>query len=146
MMARRRRMLISVSILALVALGIFVGGWLLQPKPRIDRAAADQIKPGMTLREVEEIIGVPPGDYGVGKGETQPTWESLQWPFKRPPHTTQEWLGQENAISVWIDDDGKVTGHSFQPVYREYDSTFDRLLGMIGLKQKKQRMPDVLIL
>lgn len=34
---------------------------------RVDtsRATADRIRPGMTLAEVEQIIGAPPGTYGV---------------------------------------------------------------------------------
>jgi hypothetical protein len=144
----RRRVLLSVSILAVLAIGIFVGGWLLQPKPRIDQESYDRIKVGMTLAEVEAIIGAPPGDYGVGTGEIEVwfTWEvktgDVHWP-RLPAGERKEWLGQQHAITVWVNAAGKVVDHSMPPVFREYDSTFDRLLGMLGLKDKKPRV-DIL--
>jgi hypothetical protein len=53
---------------------------------RIDQETCDKIKPGMTLKEVEDIIGGPPGFYGVvGVQSEAPSskdgwsWVSRRW-------------------------------------------------------------------
>jgi hypothetical protein len=132
--AMRRRMLISVSILAVLAIGVFALGWLLQPKPRIDQETLDKTKVGMTRSEVESIIGAPPGNYGVGEGTIE-FWSGRR-PLQHQEHKV--WLGQKHAIRVWFDAEGKVYERDFVVVYREYDSSFDRILGFFGLKEKNQ--------
>jgi hypothetical protein len=133
----RCRLWISVSILAVVAVGLFVGGWLMLPKPRINEESFGRIKIGMTQAQVEEIIGAPPGDYGVSKCELD-VWHSDS--MRLPAWTCKQWLGQHDAITVWLDAEGKVADLSIWPVFRDYDSTFDQLLGYIGLKEKHRHV------
>jgi hypothetical protein len=130
-----RRVLISMSIPAVLAIGIFVGGWLLQPKPRINQETLDGIKVGMTLSEVEATIGAPPGDYGVGKGEIE-FWTGREPPRGKLRNDYKAWLGQTGAICVWFDANGKAADYEVFDVYREHDSNFDRLLAWLGLKAK----------
>src|SRR4051794_7755578 len=52
-------------VLGLAALAIAAAAWLFWPSrlPPIGPASFEQIKEGMTLQEVEALIGLPPGDY-----------------------------------------------------------------------------------
>jgi hypothetical protein len=53
---------LSLFALALILVGIFLP--LLCPRSdRINEVACDRIAEGMSLAEVEAIIGLPPGDY-----------------------------------------------------------------------------------
>jgi hypothetical protein len=60
---RNRRRLLLASAFALI---LVVGGiaWWLLHGPRVTDAAYDRIDIGMSLAEVEAIIGGPPGNYG----------------------------------------------------------------------------------
>jgi hypothetical protein len=55
-------------LLALVAIAVVVTtvAGLLRPQPRIGPASFHRIQAAMTIQEVEEIIGLPPGDYYTG--------------------------------------------------------------------------------
>jgi hypothetical protein len=65
-MSRRRRILGGLAILlTLAAVGVGIQ-WLLTPKHRITKESLELIKVGMTQSEVEDILGVPPGDYSHG--------------------------------------------------------------------------------
>jgi hypothetical protein len=66
---------------------------------RIDQGTCDQIKPGMTLKEVEDILGGPPGFYGVTgvQSEAPPSKEGWSWVSRR-------W-----EIVVHLDGNQKVT-------------------------------------
>jgi hypothetical protein len=132
-----RRMMISVAILVGVGLAIFFGGRLVHSQARIDVVSFERIKSGLTQREVEKIIGAVPGDYGVGTGVV--LWNDLHVfdeTFVEMP-ATKKWLGQKNAICVTFDVNGKSFDRAFPKVYREHDSNFDRLIGIIGLTEKK---------
>jgi hypothetical protein len=63
-MLRRRNF---VFLLAPVCILLSLLGWLFYiqhlPSARIKPEVCERIQPGMTQREVETIIGLPPGDY-----------------------------------------------------------------------------------
>jgi hypothetical protein len=52
----RRTFLLGIGI-AVVALAFAVTDWVVGPAPGVTEANARRIKPGMTLREVEAILG-----------------------------------------------------------------------------------------
>jgi hypothetical protein len=55
-------MLLAAAVLALPAVaGLFV--WLQVPRPGMTKANYERIRLGMTLAEVEGILGGPAGDY-----------------------------------------------------------------------------------
>src|SRR5436309_3337545 len=127
-----RRIFISVTIVATIALAIFLGGWVMQPRPRIDQETFDKIKVGMTGREVEELIGAPPGDYGIGIGELEIAFtywiEDPDWPdyqkrmldreeLKTKTLVRKDWLGANLAIAIWTDVDGNVCEKTTHTVY-----------------------------
>jgi hypothetical protein len=63
-MTRRLRLLLGVPV-AVVVLG--VGAWLLLPRTAITRENAAKIQVGMTLAEVEAILGGPAREDFVGE-------------------------------------------------------------------------------
>ena len=79
----------------------------------VTRAASERIKEGMTLAQVEEILGGPPGDY-----RTRP-------PAPRggilgvvvilgPLHRREEWHGDEGTVVVGFQDDDTVMYTNFK--------------------------------
>jgi hypothetical protein len=107
--------------------------WLGKPRPDINRANFERIKKGMTLREVEAIIGAPAGDY-----TTEPT--SIVddgWYVSGD----KEWVDDEGAISVWFDPQGRIRDMSFVPVRPRTGLTWlERLQMRVGLKEKTERI------
>jgi hypothetical protein len=64
MTRRARRMLLFGLPAAVVA--VAVSAWLLWPRTAITRENADKIRMGMTLAEVEAILGGPARDESTG--------------------------------------------------------------------------------
>jgi hypothetical protein len=106
----RRRLLLALGLTACVGLaGLLV--WLNSRTPHINTQTFEQICPGMTVAEVEAILGVPPGDYTGGKVKIY--HEEVREGVRRgnvvgPGDHYTEWVGEEIAVLVWLDDDGKV--------------------------------------
>lgn len=71
--------------------------WAIDPTVHVDtsRAAAARIRPGMTLSEVEGVIGAPPGIYLHG-GDPRFTFTSgSRWP------KTVNWSGPDGHVVVY---------------------------------------------
>jgi hypothetical protein len=103
------------------------------PKHNINLASIEKIKAGMTLAEVEEILGVPPGDY-----TTTPT-TSLSDGWMGPGD--KEWAGDDGVISVWFDPQGRILAANLAPVSPRTGLTwFERLQMWFGLREKTERV------
>jgi hypothetical protein len=139
----RYRIVICLSILSLLTAGVFFGGWLLQPKPRVDFETYQQIRIGMTLRDVEAIIGAPPGDYGVGKGVLLDFGLDTA-PGEIDTRVRKDWLLGDQGISIWLDEMGTVQRMLMPGVHRDYDNTLDWLMVELGIKARKARPVYVL--
>src|SRR4030095_4340791 len=62
----KRKRLLRLAMLALLGIvGFSLYLWYTSANRRINRAAFDRIREGMSLAEVEEVIGCPPGNYAV---------------------------------------------------------------------------------
>src|SRR4051812_38837246 len=87
-----------LGILAAVALLLLLAGALVPvafPRPSpVSKAACARIEEGMSLAEVEAILGGPPGDYA-----TRPI---LPWPSALPDDSPQvgEWQGDEVVVQL----------------------------------------------
>jgi hypothetical protein len=107
---RRRRLLLGVlGAVALVACGLFA--WLLLPRPGVTRANYERIQEGMTLPEVEGILGGLPGNYSRFPDNEASLW-ALDW---ADPELSlhyfrgrEAWVGDELAVAVWFNDQGRV--------------------------------------
>jgi hypothetical protein len=133
----RRILLASLAFFGVVIVVLLVF-WLLQPHPRIDAETCEKIQAGMTEREVIDIIGAPAGDYGVGKGEIEIYTRGYIWKVDDP--RVKNWLGQEKAIEIVFTDEGKVESRALRDVWRPYESQLDRILQMLQLKERRQRL------
>jgi hypothetical protein len=133
---RKRIVICSLTFLALAA-GSFAAFWFLQPRPRIDEQAFARIEHGMTEQQVIDIIGAPPGNYGVGEGELNPFNVSTFWIF--PEKSVKTWLGRDKAIQIGFADDGKVLSKNIGNVWREYDSHLHMVGVWFRLADRKPR-------
>jgi hypothetical protein len=119
---RRRKLLAAVVGLAvLVAVGVFA---LWPQAGRVTRENYQRIRIGMTLAEVETILG-PPGDYRSGRGETDyggddgpAYWQVDPEPYPKPlvwgnTHwSTKEgdsWPSRKGRWGVWVSDSAIIS-------------------------------------
>jgi hypothetical protein len=77
-----------------------------------------KIQKGMTIEDVESILGVGPGDYSGAENWWIDTVKSAltKWNGNPPSHM---WLGEEVSIGIWLDEAGLVAHiwwveHAFQ--------------------------------
>jgi hypothetical protein len=136
-----RGRLLGIGPLALLGLVGWFHIWLAHPDPRITRQGYQDIRFGMTRRQVAQVLGAPPGRYGprifwaqFGKAETIPrrTVEDELRLALAP--TRAQWLGREGAIDVVFDEQGRTVSKQFAPVIRlDQDETFLERLGRLLL-------------
>jgi hypothetical protein len=119
------------AVIASVALA-----WLLWPRTAITRQAAARIAPGLSLAEVNAILGGPARDETTGPvGRLDPPEFALpdargiRWRISigdlRPG--LQRWQSDEASVWVHFDDEGRVTDcHTF-PMRRVEEGALDRL-------------------
>lgn len=133
----RKRICLCAGVLTCLVFAGVAGYWFLQPHPRIDAETLQKIQVGMTEREVIDIIGAPPGNYGVGEGELNPFNVSTFWIF--PEKSVKTWLGRDKAIQIGFADDGKVLSKNIGNVWREYDSHLHMVGVWFRLADRKPR-------
>jgi hypothetical protein len=104
------------------------------PKNHIDFAGYQKINKGMTLAEVESILGVPVGDYTTG-----PTSSLKEW-GDSPAPTIKEWISDKGLISVWIDDEDRIREAYFLPVSPRNLTLLEKLQVWLGLREKTLRV------
>jgi hypothetical protein len=125
-----RRVLLILGALGLLAVvGVLVLVWLPRPGDRITRETFEQIRDGMTLDEVEAIIGAPPGEYTT----TDVIYSEFLGStiILRGSRDMPAWEGYQGKIVVFLDAERKVyCRYFFDPICRE--SFFDRLRRRIG--------------
>ena len=99
-MSRRRKILAGLAALFTIAAVVVGIQWLLAPKHRINKESLELIKEGMTQKEVEDILGVPPGDYSYGG------FRDLYFDTWSAEPVSEEWVGEETGIYVTFDPHG----------------------------------------
>jgi hypothetical protein len=127
-MQSRRRLFLLGGLILFLGTGVLI--WdLTHPNPQIDRDHYVQIKDGMTLAEVEAIIGAPPGNYGGCNPNAYLTQACHGWVCHlfighglRLTMTLDElekelgegrivvWTGPQFAIAVHLDGQDRVIG------------------------------------
>src|SRR5262245_46919035 len=102
---------VASSLLAVVAAHALIGSKAGSPAAtvRVDQETCDRILPGMTVAEVEEIIGGPAGWYDGITG-----YHSVD-PVKRKG-SFPRWVARTGEIVLDQDKDGRVTGARYYPV------------------------------
>ena len=115
----RKRLLKLGLVAALGAVGFLVFLHLTKPSFRINRASFEQIEHGMTVQDVTNITGVPPGDY-------------CNTPMKLIGHVYDEiWWSDNGLILLTLDEAGLVTGKEF--IHVNDDSPLDRIRRLLRL-------------
>ena len=108
MRKRRFWLLGTAGCACLVALGIV---WLLEFRSGITKSNYRRIREGMTLQEVQSLLGGPPGNYS-----RFPEKEAGLWTIDPDrPDLNREffigrevWIGNELAVAVWFDEQERV--------------------------------------
>ncbi len=121
MRKRKLQRVVAGGLATLLAAGAFV----LWPWPnRITRENCVRIHAGMTLAEVEAILG-PPGDYTTGP--TDPVGMTAEdWPSGGE---AKLWMSNEGWILLAFDQKGNVATHGyFAPSVPQKLSRLDNLL------------------
>jgi hypothetical protein len=72
--------------------------------PPVSHERYERIREGMTVEEVEAVIGVPPGNYETRRHRR------ITYAF---PWSDSIWRGDEGAIAVRFDGSGRVKWHTF---------------------------------
>ena len=107
-----KRLLLKTGLVALLGVAAFVGYlWWTIPSSGINRASANRIRMGMTLEQAEAVIQLSAGDHRTEKFEHSRTATAR---FTRAvedifgvtgPLRIKEWVGDEGAIIVALDND-----------------------------------------
>jgi outer membrane protein assembly factor BamE (lipoprotein component of BamABCDE complex) len=101
-MIRRRLLLLALPA---VAVSLAAAMWLLRSPTAITWANAAKVQPGMTLTEVEAILGGPPRLDSCGRVSYCLTGvEGFDPTVPRPP----QWASDEVMVMVYFDADGRV--------------------------------------
>jgi hypothetical protein len=125
-------LLFALGVLSTVA----ILAWTLLPHDRINKAAYDQIKVGMTKAEVEAVFGLPPGVYCDRDAMVRYVFhrqgkEGMSMPVKASGFDGKEFhlFGDEIARSTWIGKSGaceawfNVRGKAFYFAFHEVHTT-----------------------
>jgi hypothetical protein len=136
-MTTRRRLLVFGLLATLTGLG--VGWWLMMwPRTAITRENAERVQLGMTLEEVQQILGrltdwdcddtvalrdetSGPCDqvYGFSDSDGKPlAFESEIWGNQIDPRFRCIWLSDERIVIVYLDQAGQVAGRRSSPMKR----------------------------
>src|SRR5262245_13437711 len=108
-------------------------GYAFSVRPGLTQANYGRIREGMTLQEVENLLGGPPGNYS-----RIPDKEAGLWTIdpNRPDLNRQffigreVWIGDELAVAVWFDEQGRVARkESYETLDRNFLQRLRDLLG-----------------
>jgi hypothetical protein len=98
-MPARRRLLLVAVVSTAVVLVVGLTAWLLWPRTAITRENAARIQVGMTVAEVEEILGGPARD----ETPKRPLVVKIQ-----NVHPDREWNSDQVSIWLHLDAEGRV--------------------------------------
>jgi hypothetical protein len=128
-MTTRRRLLVFGLLAAVVLLSI-VAALVLWPRPGITRANATRIQVGMTLAEVEAVLGGPPRDEAVNQNVVDLDivgQGKLLEAIARMSRHHRQWQSDEVRIYVDFFPEGPVTSCAAAPLGDPDSSLFDRV-------------------
>jgi hypothetical protein len=128
-MTRRRLLLFGLPI------GLAIGVWLLWPRSAITRENAAKIQNGMTLEEVEAILGGPARHDATGPvtadldtdADTEREDVILPNMFFAERGGAKQWQSDYAAVLVHFDEAGCVDAYRIIPLRREHESPLNLL-------------------
>jgi hypothetical protein len=122
MRSRNLPVVLALAAVTLVGVGVFA---LWPEQNRITLENFDRIRKGMSMADVEGILG-PPGDYSNGPVN----YDGSAMVYFVPAEGTSvvHWTGDAGFGRVYFDSSGKVDDQVFEPGRREKQSPIDNLL------------------
>lgn len=123
---KRSHLIVVTASLSVVLLG--VGAWTVLPRgSAICRENYDRLTAGMSLREVEDILGGPARDASTGP--ISALWSHGATVFESSVSTStiesgsysRIWYSDSAAIVIEFSPEWTLSDTTFTPVYRDYD-------------------------
>lgn len=133
-MPRPRRFLF-LSLTATVV-GLAVGMWALWPRTAITRENAAKIREGMTLADVEAILGGPARDEASGPVALDEGAIIPDWMVRNTIELGHWWQSNEVTVTACVDaeqPEGRVTKLVVWPQHRVYESPLAMVRRWLGL-------------
>ena len=99
---RKRAIIVTIVCIAICLVGIAILAFVdFKSGPRLATENFEKIEKGMTLAEVEALLGGPPGNFGRNDGGSRgPTGDG----FKRPRDARQlRWHDDDNCFDIYFD-------------------------------------------
>jgi hypothetical protein len=134
----RRRLLVLGLLAGLLVLG--VGGWMLWPRTAITRENAAKIETGMTLTEVEAILGGPERDESTGPlfidDDTNRRARIIPGSMHKlnfPPREEYIWKSNRVMTRVVLDLNGRMAFCEIMFVRRADESPCDMIRRLLRL-------------
>jgi hypothetical protein len=141
---KRKLVKITLVLTGLLLIGVF----LLGPRDRITKASWDEIRVGMTEKEVEQILGGPGRSLdgfwdhmrAIKKqsGQARPLVYDHKRSFAEPEiiivsnEKDRYWIGRHGELGIQLDEEGHVSGKWFNG-WRSAEPTFiERLREWLG--------------
>jgi hypothetical protein len=132
---RKRLLLTLIGLTCLALLGRVLFVQFLRVRG-INRAGYDALRKDMTRKEVEHLLGAPPGEYYCRtfpnlslRGATEDWGDDS----RGEGSYVKVWAGDEGVIAVRFDREDRVLGACFTEPERRGDTFMDRLHGWLGL-------------
>jgi hypothetical protein len=126
---KRRRFLFVALLIVMVVLSL--GVCLLPPRTAITRDNAERIRLGMTLADVEEILGGPERDETTGPTERDPNFDGPEFNQEylagKPDPSMYAWQADRVAILVLIGPDNRVVDFAIRLSRRTQETMLDML-------------------
>ncbi len=128
----RKRLLLFLALAVCLAVAFAVFLVLSEPGRRINKANWAKIKDGMTLQQVEALIGKP-DDPTFPAFEVTTNVPPIYWASKiREPKQAFKWEGNNGVIEVYLDAEGKAAASLFLALPNR-ESIFDRIRRVLRL-------------
>ena len=127
---KRNRLLLILACLAVVLLAGYAALRLTAARPNLALENIHAIEDGMTLQEVEKLLGAPAGNYSSLRDA-----EAADLPqcYNKPGDKT--WVDDKMWLGVRFDEAGKVTTWDYYRHGRNQNKTFlDKLRRWLGIE------------
>jgi hypothetical protein len=130
----RRRFFVSILVLVVLTGAALLLVRLLAPPAdkQLNVGGFFQIKVGMSLSEVERLLGGPPGNYGRYSEETGSM--TLEGYLAPPGSGEKVWCNDENRFEIYFDQQKQVVGYHKRARYSQEPgpSWLERLRKWLG--------------
>jgi hypothetical protein len=106
-MFRRALLLLALVFIVTVA-GNSAAVYSMQLAHRITAESIGKIRSGITLPEVEELLGAPPRNYSRGMAQAIIPY-SGEAPWRA--HPARNWVADDVSLLVYFDEEGRSSNH-----------------------------------